>query len=114
VTSYYQSFPAVKVTAKVCNLDASEKFSKEVSTDVGPDSSTRVFVLPNLKGLSSTYFVSLMLAAPDHHTVSRNLYAISVKDAPVLSVISASGSLAFLLFLQSRTHRDDAKLYWTL
>jgi len=78
VNSYYQSFTGLKVTAKVCNLDSTEKFSRVATVDVGPDSSTRLFVLPNLEGLSSTYFVSLTLEAPDH-VFSRNFYWLSTK-----------------------------------
>ena len=78
VNSYYRSFPGLKVTAKVFNIDSREKFSREAATDIGSDSSTRVFVLPNLEGLSSTYFVNLTLAAPDH-VISRNFYWLSTK-----------------------------------
>src|SRR6202163_3776275 len=46
VNSYYRAFSSYKVTAKVYNLDLSEKFSKTASLDVAPDSSTRVFVIP--------------------------------------------------------------------
>jgi len=54
VNSYYKSFPGLKVTAKVYDLDMTEKFSHEATVDVGPDSSTRVFTLPELDGLSPT------------------------------------------------------------
>ena len=50
VNSYYQPFANLKVTAKVYNLDMTEKFSKEAELNVGPDSSTRVFTLPRSTG----------------------------------------------------------------
>ncbi len=57
VNSYYQPFDNLRVTAKVYNVDMAEKFSKDAQLSVGPDSSTRVFTLPPIQGLSSTYFV---------------------------------------------------------
>ena len=61
VNSYYKNFSGLKVAARVFNLDMTEKFSREVTLDVAPDSSVRAFVLPELDGLSRTYFVSLRL-----------------------------------------------------
>ncbi|MGH9345566.1 MAG: glycoside hydrolase family 2 protein, partial [Terriglobia bacterium] len=61
VNAYYKSFPGLKVTATVYNLDMSQKFSKSKVIDIGPDSSTRVFKLPAISGLSKTYFVDLRL-----------------------------------------------------
>ena len=46
--------------------------------DVGPDSSTRVFTLPEMDGLSSTYFVSLRLESSGD-LVSRNFYWLSTR-----------------------------------
>jgi exo-1,4-beta-D-glucosaminidase len=43
------------------------------------DSSTRVLTLPDIEGLSSTYFVSLELYDAADHAVSRNLYWLSTK-----------------------------------
>ncbi|HJT01799.1 MAG TPA: hypothetical protein VJ756_22085 [Terriglobales bacterium] len=76
VNSYYQSFPRLKVTAKVYNLDMTEKFSRDANLDAGPDSSTRVFTLPQVPGLTSTYFVSLTLQS-DGQEKSRNFYWLS-------------------------------------
>ena len=76
VNSYYQSFPRLKVTAKVYNLDMTEKFSRDADLDVGPDSSTRVFTLPEIPGLTSTYFVSLALQSGEE-VKSKNFYWLS-------------------------------------
>jgi len=82
VNSYYQAFPNVEVTAKVYNVDMSEKFSKAAQCDVAADSSTRVFTLPELSGLSSTYFVSLTLASAGE-VASRNFYWLSTKPETI-------------------------------
>jgi exo-1,4-beta-D-glucosaminidase len=78
VNSYYRPFAGLKVTAKVYNLDMTEKFSREATLDVGPDSTTRVFILPELDGLSSTYFVNLTLESSGS-LVSRNFYWLSTR-----------------------------------
>src|SRR5208283_3863891 len=79
VNSYYQAFAGMKVAARVYNLDMAEKFSHEAKADVAEDSSTRVFTLPEIGGLSSTYFVSLALEDGSGHPVSGNFYWLSTK-----------------------------------
>jgi len=79
VNSYYQPFADLKVIAKVYNLDLTEKFSKEANLSVGPDSSTRVFTLPSLTGLSTAYFLSLKLESTGQER-SRNFYWLSTRE----------------------------------
>jgi exo-1,4-beta-D-glucosaminidase len=79
VNSYYKPFANLKVGVKVYNINMAEKFSKQATLDAGPDSSTRVLALPEIDGLSSTYFVSLTLEEPSGNTVSRNFYWLSTK-----------------------------------
>ena len=78
VNSYYKNFSGLRVAAKVYNLDMTEKFSHEVTIDAAPDSSVRAFVLPDLDGLSRTYFVSLRLESSGD-LISRNFYWLSTK-----------------------------------
>ncbi|MGC2478145.1 MAG: glycoside hydrolase family 2 protein [Candidatus Sulfotelmatobacter sp.] len=82
VNSYYQPFANLKVTAKVYNLDMQEKFSKDSEIGVGADSSTRVFTLPAIEGLSATYFVSLSLESAGQ-IKSRNFYWLSTKPETI-------------------------------
>ena len=77
VNSYYKPFADLKLTANVYSFDMESKFSKTAQVSVDPDSSTRVFTLPDIDGLSSTYFVSLVLAQPDGSVASRNFYWLS-------------------------------------
>jgi exo-1,4-beta-D-glucosaminidase len=72
--SLYQPFPSMKVRVQVLNLDATVKYEKEATLDVGPDSSNRVLTLPAIDGLSSTYFVRAWLIDPTGKTVSDNFY----------------------------------------
>ncbi len=82
VNSYYESFPNLKVAAKVYNLDMAEKFSQQATLDAGPDSSMRVFTLPEIEGLSPTYFVDLRLESSGK-LLSRNFYWLSTRAETV-------------------------------
>jgi exo-1,4-beta-D-glucosaminidase len=79
VNSYYQPFTNLKITAKVYNLDMMEKFSKELEVSIGPDSSTKVFTLPPISGLSTTYFVRLSLESSGQLR-STNFYWLSTRQ----------------------------------
>ena len=79
VNSYYQAYPGMKVAAKVFDLAMGQRFSQEATLDVGADSSTRTFVLPEIEGLSSTWFVSLSLADANGNAVSKNFYWLSTR-----------------------------------
>jgi exo-1,4-beta-D-glucosaminidase len=78
VNSLYRPFPGLKVTARVYDLGMTERLAREATIDVAPDSSTRVFTLPEVDGLSSTYFVSLRLESAAE-LVSRNFYWLSTR-----------------------------------
>lgn len=79
VNSYYRPFAGMKVSARVYNLDMTEKFHRDAQVDVGEDSSTRVLTIPDLPGLTSTYFVSLQLQNSAGEVVSRNFYWLSTQ-----------------------------------
>ena len=79
VNSFYQAFPGMKARAWVYNTDMTGKFTKDAAVDVQPDSSTRVLTIPALDGLSTTYFVRLVLEDNAGKTVSTNFYWLSTK-----------------------------------
>ena len=79
VNAYYQPFANLKVTAKVYNLDMTEKFSQQADVSVGPDGTTRVLTLPPLTGLSTVYFVILTLESAGQ-IKSRNFYWLSTRE----------------------------------
>lgn len=82
VNSYYRAFANLKVTAKVYDLNMTEKFSKEAMVSVGEDSSTRVFTLSDIEGLHGTYFLDLRI--DDGATLaSRNFYWLSTQAETV-------------------------------
>jgi exo-1,4-beta-D-glucosaminidase len=77
VSSQYQDVKNLKLTAKLLNLDMSEKFSKEVSLDAPADSTRKVLTLPEVDGLSTTYFLLLKLEDGAGKQVGSNLYWLS-------------------------------------
>ena len=106
VNSYYQGFPRLTVSAKVYNLDASLKYSRDSTLDVEPDSSRRVFTLPPIDGLSKTHFLRLDLNDPAGKNLSTNFYWLSTQP-DVLDwdssnwYVTASKTFADLTALQS-------------
>jgi len=79
VSALYRAEPGMKASAHVYNLDMTEKFAKDTTLDVGPDSSTRVFTIPSIDGLSPVYFVKLDLDDASGKSVSTNFYWLSTK-----------------------------------
>jgi exo-1,4-beta-D-glucosaminidase len=79
VNSRYEALPGHTVTAKVYNLDLTEKFSRSQVVDVAADSATRIFTIPAIDGLSRTYFVRLSLDDAAGHRVSSNFYWLSTQ-----------------------------------
>jgi exo-1,4-beta-D-glucosaminidase len=79
VSSQYQGVKGLKLTTKLYNLDWTEKFSQENPVDAPPDSTAKVFALPEVKGLSPTYFLVLRLQDSAGKLVGSNLYWLSSK-----------------------------------
>jgi exo-1,4-beta-D-glucosaminidase len=79
INSTYAPIPGVKVTARIYNLDASDKGTKEATLDLDPDSSMTAFELPKVEGLSNTYFLRLQLQDREGKLVSDNFYWLSTK-----------------------------------
>ena len=108
VNSHYQPFAGLKVIAKVYNLDMSEKFSKQADLVAGPDSSTRVFTLPALTGLSTTYFLSLTLESAGE-AKSRNFYWLSTREETLdwaREELDTSGQYDISTWTPSKTFAD--------
>ncbi len=64
VNSTYQPQAGLTLSARVLNLDMTEKFAREVPLELPPDGTKQVLTLPpidQLPGLSPTYFVQLTI-----------------------------------------------------
>lgn len=78
-TYFYRALKGMKVSAKIYNLDAKEKASREAVLDLPADSSTKAFDLPRAEGLTPTYFLKLELHDAAGKLVSDNFYWLSTK-----------------------------------
>jgi len=79
VSSQYTEAKGLKLTTKIYNLDATEKFTQDNTLDAGPDSTQKVFTLPDVSGLSNTYFLVLRLEDSTGKQVGSNFYWLSTK-----------------------------------
>ena len=67
------------MTARVFNLDGSQKFSKDASLDASADSTAKVFEIPQIDGLSPAYFLDLRVTDGGGKLVGSNFYWLSAK-----------------------------------
>ncbi len=79
VSSQYDDAKGLKLTAKIYNLDMSEKFNQQSTVDAPADSTAKVFTLPDVSGLSPTYFLELRLEDSVGKLVGSNFYWLSTK-----------------------------------
>jgi exo-1,4-beta-D-glucosaminidase len=77
VNSLYEPIPQAKVQASVYNLDLSPKFQKDAMVDLDPDASVKAIEIPQMEGLSPTYFVALELHDKAGKVLSKNFYWLS-------------------------------------
>lgn len=79
VSSQYIDVKGLKLSTKIYNLDATEKFSQENTVDATADGTARIFTLPDVSGLSNTYFLVLKLEDSSGKLVGSNFYWLSTK-----------------------------------
>jgi exo-1,4-beta-D-glucosaminidase len=80
VNSTYETARGLKVSARVLNFNLAEKFSREATVDVAADGVVKAFTLPQIDGLTRTYFVTLSLSDASGKRVSDNFYWLSTKN----------------------------------
>ena len=79
VSSQYMDAKGLKLTTKIYNLDMTEKFSQENRVDAAADGTAKIFTLPDVQGLSPTYFLVLRLEDSVGKLVGSNFYWLSTK-----------------------------------
>jgi exo-1,4-beta-D-glucosaminidase len=79
VSSQYADAGGLKLTARVFNLDGTQKFSKDAALDAAADSTARIFELPRIEGLSPAYFLDLRVTDGSGKLVGSNFYWLSTK-----------------------------------
>jgi exo-1,4-beta-D-glucosaminidase len=80
INGTYETLKGVKVSAEIYTIDAKEKTFRDATLNLGPDSSTKAFDLPNVDGLTPTYFLKLELRDSGGKLVSENFYWLSTKQ----------------------------------
>jgi exo-1,4-beta-D-glucosaminidase len=83
VSSQYQDAKGLKLTARILNVDATEKFAKEVTLDAAADSTAKVFEIPQVDGLSGAYFLDLRVTDSSGKLVGSNFYWLSTKNETI-------------------------------
>ena len=83
VSSQYTDVKRLKLITKIYNLDATEKFSQENAVDAAGDSTAKIFTLPDVSGLSNTYFLVLKLQDSTGKQVGSNFYWLSTKPETI-------------------------------
>src|SRR3954451_3770734 len=83
VSSQYEDAKGLKLTTKIYNLDATEKFTQDNPVDAPADSTARIFTLPDISGLSNTYFLVLRLQDSTGRLVGSNFYWLSTKPETI-------------------------------
>jgi exo-1,4-beta-D-glucosaminidase len=79
VNSTYDALKGMKVSAKIYDINAKEKSSKNAALDLAADSSTKAFDLSAPEGISTAYFLKLALHDAAGKLISDNFYWLSTK-----------------------------------
>jgi exo-1,4-beta-D-glucosaminidase len=79
VSSQYTDAKGLKLTARVFNLDVTQKFVKDATLDAAADSTAMVLELPPIDGLTGTYFLDLRVTDAGGRLVGSNFYWLSTK-----------------------------------
>ena len=79
LNSLYRNFDRLRVEGDLFDLDLKPRFSKSAVTNIPADSSTRVFNIPELEGLTTTYFLKLALSDAQGEVKSSNFYWLSTQ-----------------------------------
>jgi len=80
VNTTQRALTDLKMTVQVFDLNLAAKFSKVIKLDLPPDSNSAAFAIPQIEGLSDTYFLRLLLEDAGGQTLSSNFYWLSTKD----------------------------------
>jgi exo-1,4-beta-D-glucosaminidase len=83
VSSQHQDAKRLKLTTKVLNLDMTEKYSHQDALDAAADSTTKILTLPDIDGLSPTYFLVLRLEDASDKLLGSNFYWLSTSPEKI-------------------------------
>jgi exo-1,4-beta-D-glucosaminidase len=79
VANHGNAVRGVTLRVRLLDLASATRFTRDTVLDLPADSSIRVLAIPELPGLSSTYFLDLRLVAAGGEALSTNFYWLSTK-----------------------------------
>jgi exo-1,4-beta-D-glucosaminidase len=70
----------LKAEVRVLDIDANVLLSKDIPVDLEKNISAKILEMPQVGGLSTTYFIDLKLKDPQENVLGRNFYWLSAKE----------------------------------
>jgi exo-1,4-beta-D-glucosaminidase len=80
INTTYQARRNLKVTAQVYDFNLVEKFSRTADVDLAADDNLKAFSIPQIAGMSATWFLKLTLQDAHGELISSNFYWLSTTD----------------------------------
>ncbi len=77
---YLNAFSNLKAEIKVLDIESKILLDKTIDVGIDENTSKKIFEWPEIKGLSTTYFVDLRLKNENGEIVSNNFYWLSTKE----------------------------------
>ncbi len=78
--NYNEAFNNLKAEIKIFNINSEEILSETVDINIVENISKKIFDIPDIKNLSTTYFVDLKLKDENNKEISSNFYWLSTKE----------------------------------
>jgi len=79
VNDYPREWKGLEATATLYDVNWRQAHTQSGKTDVGAESAAKAFVLPEVTGLTPTYFLRVVLKSAEGVEVSRNFYWLSTR-----------------------------------
>lgn len=94
VNSRYQDMRRLKLSAQIYDLDMKERFSRQELFDAAADSSSKIFVLPEIKDLTPVYFLRLTVTDDRGKSLGSNFYWLSNPRETVSNYVNRDNAFA--------------------
>jgi exo-1,4-beta-D-glucosaminidase len=79
VNDHPKEWKGLEATATLYDVNWKQAHTQSGKVDVGAEAAAKAFTLPDITGLTSTYFVRLVLKSAEGAEVSRNFYWLSTR-----------------------------------
>ncbi len=79
VSNWFEAVRNLKATIRILDITSKEILNKTLGLGAGPESSTKIFELPELDDISTTYFLDLRLYDQRNKEIANNFYWLSTR-----------------------------------